>query len=241
MEMARYRHQDENRTLVFPLLETKKVLNMHRQEYGSEPYIEPLPTMITARYLFRGRDADEALSDHLDGAIDDFIAGINFIVGAHLINISGQGTGILVPVYDRGLFPWICIFVRGKNKQFNGGRVAINLLRTQLVPDQYPEGGWQSFLAHLSGEQRPDISVKALRTAQSYIHVGVYEFALLLLSIAVEVATSRFVYATQVANGISPKKDPTFSDMLHKQLLLLCCKASPRLRRPTAPATRQPL
>jgi len=227
MQMARYRYNHENRHVMFPLLHGGQFLERHREQFGSDPYTEPLPTVIAARYIVNGHDADEALLAQLDRTVDDFVCGINAVVGAHVVSISGEGTGLLVPVYDRGSFPWIYLLVRGGDNKFGGARLATDLFRTQLVPDQYDEQGWTRFLGHLCGKEKANVSVKALCTAESYVRAGVYDFALLLLAIAVETATSEFVYAALKARGVSQSKlndiegDLTFSIMLNTQVMAL--------------------
>jgi hypothetical protein len=72
-----------------------------------------------------------------------------------------------------------------------------------------------------------DAGVKALRTAESYIQAGAYDFALLLVAIAIELATTRFVYAALRRSGVTKKqldnveKDLTFSIMLNTQIAAL--------------------
>jgi hypothetical protein len=228
MQIARYRYQNENWHAVFPMQAWQQLYDSKKEEFGTTPHVEFLPTVVAARYALKGETAERAISLHIEESIDDFLHGVNAIVAAQLVNKAiPDRPGILVPSYDRGSFPWIYLLVRGADDKMACQRLVLNILRAQFVGDRYEPAAWQRVLAHIRGEERPDVATKVLRTAESYVHGGVNEFALLLLAIAVEVATSRFVYAALGASGVSRKKlkdietDLTFSIMLNTQVMAL--------------------
>lgn len=227
MNIIRYRKGDRDRHTICPAGATTKFVEEHIDECGDSPHIEFVPSVVTARYKLPGVDAEEALSEGLESAVDDFIGGINKVVAAHLVSIDPQTLGILTPVYDRGSFSWIYMLIRGADDGVGAERIATSLLRTTLVPKRYDEERWNQFLAVARGEHDLDLAYKAVRTAESYIQAGSFEYALLLCAVAVEIGTTRFVLERLQGAGVSKTKlasvenDLTFNLMLNTQVVAL--------------------
>jgi hypothetical protein len=227
MQIVRYQSGGVHRHAICPAIAVSVILEEHTSEVPPSAHIEFLPSVITAKYILRGLDAHDALSNDLEAAIDDFIGGINRIVAAHAITIQPDKWGILTPSYDRGSFPLIYMLIRGAGDAVEPGRIATGLLRAALVPTPYDSKDWQLLEERLVQEAPLDPSLRALRTAESYIQGGAYDLALLLLAIAVEVATARFVHEKLRAAGVPGKrlkdieKDLTFSVMLNTQVMAL--------------------
>src|SRR5687767_4621762 len=107
MTLIRYRRGDEDRHAICPARAADRFVKEKVDEFGGTPHIEFIPSVVTARYVLQGNDAEDALSEHLDTAITDFITGINRVVAALLVSIDTRKVPILTPVYDRGSFPAI--------------------------------------------------------------------------------------------------------------------------------------
>ena len=224
MNVVRYRKNGVDRHLLLHAGMTKAFLEERPEEFGAAAHVEFAPSVVTARYVLDGTDAENALSGGLDAAITDFIAGINRMVAALLVSIPAGKLPILTPVYDRGSFPWIYMLIRGEGNQFDAHRVATSLLRTTLVPQPLPPEGWQMFMTVVAGHAELDPALKALRSAASFIQAGALDFALLLTAVAVEVATSQYVNGRLRQEGVSKTKlselkaDLTFNIMLNTQV-----------------------
>jgi hypothetical protein len=168
-----------------------------------------------------------ALTEHLESAVDDFISGINRIVSARIVGIDPTKLNVLVPVYDRGSFPWLYLLIHGDGDQIEANLVSANLLRTTLVQQPLDPDRWASFRAVVDGTSGIDVAVKSVRTAESYLQAGAHDFALLLATIGAEVATTRYVHQRLEAEGVSKKKlgeverGLSFSIMLNTQLQIL--------------------
>lgn len=222
-----YRKGETDRHALCPVYALSTALADQADEFLTPPHVEYIPSVVTARYAIEGEDADDALSNHLEGAIDDFIAGINRIVSAMIVTIDPSKLNVLVPVYDRGSFPWLYLFVRGKDAAIDAHLVSANLLRTTLVQLPLDSARWQSFRSIVDGTSDIDVAVKSAKSALSYIQAGAYDFALLLATIAAEVATTRYVHARLRQEGVPKKRledierDLTFSIMLNTQLQVL--------------------
>jgi len=229
-----YRKGDTDRHALCPAYALPQFLAENENEFSAPPHVEYVPTVVTARYVITGADADDALADHLECVVDDFIAGINRIVSATIVSIDTTKLNILVPVYNRGSFPWLYLLIRGAGDQLDAHLVSPSLLRTALVQQPLDAERWASFCSIVDGTRDIDIGVKAVQTAQSYIQAGALDFALLLGAIAAEVVMTRYVHARLQQEGVPKKKlenvekDLTFSIMLNTQLTAL------------APADRKP-
>jgi hypothetical protein len=112
MQVLRYRRGDVDRHAICPATAVESFLADHGDDLGSQPHREFAGTVVTARYTVVGTSADAALAEHLEVYVDDFIAGINRLVTAHIVSIDTDRAGILTPVYDRGSFPWIYLLMR---------------------------------------------------------------------------------------------------------------------------------
>jgi hypothetical protein len=226
MQILRFRQGDTDHHALCPAAFVDDFTAEHASEFGS-PHREFAPSVVTARYEMTGDTAEAALSESIEACVDDFIDGINRIVSAAIVSIDPERIGILTAAYDRGSFPCVYMLMRGAEDRFDAHRLATSLLRTTLVPSPYKDDEWTKFNALVRGDESIDVSLKSLRTAESYIQAGAYEFAFLLTAIGVEVATSRYVHDRLRSVGVSKKqlanvkKDLTFSIMLNTQIAAL--------------------
>ncbi len=231
MQAIRFQKDGEPHHALCPMAATADVLHQYPDRFPPTAHIDYLPTVVTARYNLRGEDAEEALAGGLDSAIDDFIAGINMLAGAHLVTMGPGNAGVLTPVYDRGSFSCLYLLIRGQNG-LRSDRLAASLLRATLRSPIYDPEMWNTFLSYAQGRVDPQPSRRALRMARSYVHAGAYELAILLLAIAVEAATARYVHHRLRQEGVSNARlsdleaDLTFSIMLNAQVMALAPASS---------------
>lgn len=190
-------------------------------------HVEYLQTVATCRYRVPGSDAEEALSDHLDHCIGDFIGRINRVLAGHLM-VAAEHAGILTPSYDYGTFDHIYLFMRGADPEVvHGERLILSLFRAALVAQNYDTTVATRFTQYVSGQEAGNDVLRLLRSAKSYIEGGVLHLALLQLAIAAEIATTRYIHAEYIRRGVSKNKlddrkaEITFSIMLNIELIAL--------------------
>ncbi len=198
------------------------------QQVSQDAHIEHLPTVATCHFEILGSDAEDALEEHLDGCIDQFVVALNQIISAHLMLPGGQEM-ILNPTYARGSFDYFYLLIRGRDPNMIGGqRITPNAFRSGLNAPDYDEETSGRFLAFINGARQIDDVTRILQSATSYLKAGLNEFALLQLAIAAEIATSRFVHKLLEFAGVSKtklrnmEKEMTFSRMLNVDVMALC-------------------
>lgn len=205
-QIVRLRYADSDGEMVTGTVPLRNLAAVHGGEkIPSTAHVEYLPTVATSQYDLPGEDPEEALSQGLEAAIDDFISRINRVVAAHLM-LAPENAGILTPSYDRGTFPSMNLFVAGKEDRLEGGRLGLSAFRIKLVaPNLDGESAAQLRQLVSNGESLDDVA-QVLRAARSYIEGGMLEFALLQLAIAAEMATTRFVHEEYEKRGVSRTK-----------------------------------
>lgn len=63
MNLIRYRRGDTDRHVICHASATKRVVDEKKEEFGSTPHVEFIPSVVTARYLLKGSDAEDALAE----------------------------------------------------------------------------------------------------------------------------------------------------------------------------------
>jgi hypothetical protein len=192
----------------------------------ADAHVEYLRTSVTARYDLAGSDPEDALSNHIDDALADFISCINHVVGAHLM-VAQEAWGILTPTYDQGSFEYVYLLVSGSDpKIVIADRLAVSALRVGLGSPTYTEPDESTFRSLVSGTREADDTVRLLRSAKSYIEGGVLHLALVQLAITAELATTRYVTHEYSRRQMS-KKLPQFGVMLNREIGLLAPPGNP--------------
>jgi hypothetical protein len=192
-----------------------------------DAHIEYLKTAVTARYEIAGEDAEDALATHIENCVLDFIFRINRVLAAHLL-VAPEEFGILTPSYDYGSFDYLYLFTCGADEsKIRAERLGLTLFRTTLVGPRYNAEQTATLHEYLTGERQPDDVSRLMRSAKSYIEGGILHLALLQLTIAAELATTRYVHTEYLRRGVSKSKlddrkaEITFGIMLNIEVTAL--------------------
>jgi hypothetical protein len=190
-------------------------------------HTEFLRTMVTARFTIFGQDVEDALSDSIDEKISEFILLLNRLASACLM-IERDQTMLTTPFYDRNTFDSLYLTIEGGEGKMGVGRLGLNLAKLQLNSGAFVGVESEKIKSFLLNPNGVDEARRYLASGKALLDGGQPAEALLHLTIAAEMATTRFVHARLISAGVSRSKidasddQLTFSRMLNIDLFVLC-------------------
>lgn len=190
--------------------------------------VELLRTFAACRYTLQGGNAEEALENHCEQCIHDFIERLNRILQT-MPFVDATPGHVYSVAYSRASFPYFYFILKGASEDDLGhGWISPHVGRTLLNPPSLPSLHTDELRQYLDGTRLLDDIDALLHAAQTFWDGGVLEYTLLLSVIAAEVATQRHVYERLIATSVSKTKvadalkgDLTYSLMLNVVLVSL--------------------
>lgn len=221
--MARLRFvQDEN--ILHALIPRRAIPKVREGQVKFIPKdagVELLRTFATCRYEIEGTNAEDAFETHCESCIHDLIERLNRILKA-LPFVDVAPGRVYSMAYSRASLSSFYFILKGdSDEKFGHGWISSHVGRSMLNPPNLPPEQSQLLSDYLTGTANPDEVEAFLHSAQSYLDAGIIEYVLLLIVIAAEVATQRFVHERLLLSQVPKKKlqeadkDMTYSMMLN--------------------------
>jgi hypothetical protein len=159
-----------------------------------------IKTFVVWKGIIKGEDADSAMEDSIDDAVNRFINLLNEFVLRLLVleHSSKEDFGITTPVYNQIYFDYVYFNIKGFSEFTGFNRIALNVIKARLSP--------ANLKIFDSTKKWDDDIFKMLSIAKTYISGGSLEYGFLLLVISAELATSRFVYEKLKSIGVPQNK-----------------------------------
>ncbi|MFZ4079762.1 MAG: hypothetical protein ACOYKN_00950 [Pirellula sp.] len=183
--------------------------------------VELLRTFATCRFEIEGTNAEDAFETHCEICIHDLIERLNRVLKA-LPFVDVAAGRVYSMAYSRASLSSFYFIIKGASDDKLGhGWISPHAGRSMLNPPNLPPEQSQLLNDYLTGAAIPDEVEAILHSAQSYVDAGIMEYVLLLIVIAAEVATQRFVHDRLLLSQVSKskledaEKDLTYSMMLN--------------------------
>jgi hypothetical protein len=183
--------------------------------------VQLLRTFATCRFEIEGTNAETAFETHCESCIHDLIERLNRILKALPFVDMTAGRAYSM-AYSRASLSSFYFIIKGASEEKLGhGWISPHVGRSMLNPPDLPTEQSKRLSDYLTGTAIPDEVEAILHSAQSYVDAGIMEYVLLLIVIAAEVATQRFVHERLLLSQVSKTKleeadkDMTYSMMLN--------------------------
>jgi len=218
----RFREGKGNRCVLLPAFSWNHFKKGKDSGIPNQAHIEYLNTVATTQFKIDGRDAHDALMNHIETCLDKFITAIKRTIAAHMM-VADSPQWILNPMLERHSVEYFYLILQGKESQgLVSQRLCTNVFKASLVTKPQEQEETEKIQSFARGDVSISDGVLFLNASRSYLEAGTNRFALLLLAVAVEIATSRTVNNMLSDSGCSRTKldkyrgrDITFGLMLN--------------------------
>ncbi len=186
-----------------------------------------LRTTVTSRFKISGTDAEDALERNIEISIFNFMESLNKLRSS-IQTLPSQDLSILSTRYESQSFPYFYMIVQGDPPtNLQHGKISTHIGRVALMANPIPADESDLLLSYLNGTRTIDPVMETMGAAKSSLDSGLLNHALLMMVIAAEMATSRYVKQKLLERGVSKSKwdesktDVTYSQMLNLHLFAL--------------------
>ncbi len=195
----------------------------------SNAHLEFLSTMVSSRFLIRGENPGAALEANINRCVDRFLEALNAMLSAHMM-IEDRGKLMLRQAIDRSVLSDLYLVLQGADpNRYAMNRICLNPYRTPLLDRNYNSEETRRFEAYVVGQEKDDIVVHVLDSANSYLEAGLFEQAMLQIALAAEIATTRFLHEALIHRDWeegrpdgSTGRDLPFARMLNEMVPAHC-------------------
>lgn len=213
--------------LIFPryhldALKEDKTFNLPE---GSSPQL--LRSTITTRFSIPGKDAEDALEEHVERCIEKFTSLLNRLLASNQM-IAEHVHSQFSTAYEATSFPFFYLIIAGETPgRFGHGKLSTHAGKMALNPPNVEQEKAERLLAYLQGAEPIDSIKQMITAARSSFEGGSLQFALLQMVIAAEMATSQYIRSRFLGLGVSRSKwndveaEITYSQMLNVHLFAL--------------------
>lgn len=208
--------------IVFP---RHKLWRAYAADFAKIPIDAPevaTRSVATARFSIAGVDAREALGKHVKRCQETLIECLNKLATSVVALTRAKFPTLLAPVYDEATFDAFYLLLRGDRADLvTNWRVVSSLRQGMRRPSTKFDADTTSRMRMaLRGAGKIDDLTRIIHMARCYTEGGIFEFALLQLVIAAEVATVRFV--AQMSNTVNSASNTKFAKLLKTEVPKLC-------------------
>lgn len=227
--MARVNYQIDGRSYhaVMPYEKFEENRGKEGSHIPQDASPQRLRTTVTMRFSIAGLDAEEALENNIEKCLRELMACLNLLRSA-LQSIPSNSATPLSAQYETQTFPYCYMVMMGEEEgRFGHGKIATHIGRVAMVGGALSEDDAELLNSYLQGARKIDPVSQMAASASASVESGMLSYALLLMVIAGEMATARFIRERLLEKGVSKgkwdesKNDVTYSQMLNLHLFSL--------------------